>query len=458
MIPITLSQHPHSDSAERAILAAVVDGGPEALQRCIGYGITPASFYQTAPGVIYGEVLSMHADGRPTNIETVYERLEARGLLAEVGGWQGFASLTKSPPLSIEFDAYCREVVALESRRAIITRAQALAEVAATNPDAIAEVFARLLETQARTSAQRSWRRVVATAAQRADDLIAGRQSESAKSLSFGFPDLDRIFQPMGRGEVVVVAARPSCGKSSFMRQISLSAAEAGANVLVESLEVSADDIADSFAATRSGVNRRDLRASSKAAQASFLAALRGLPVERLHVFDGDRSLAAIVARAKSLNAVLPLDLIAIDYLGLIADCEQAGRGETKASAVGRVTKSIKALAMELGCVVILLAQLNRQSVTDGNREPRLSDLRDSGDIEQDADRVIFLHRPSDDPLTKAPQPDTADISSRPRFFVNLIQSKGRSVGTGIVSYYFNRAVTRFEPISRASAPNESDF
>jgi replicative DNA helicase len=442
---------PHSPAAERAIVAAIVENGAEAIGVSLENGIAHASFHSSANGRVFVEVMAMHAEGKPVAIATVAERLEARGILAEIGGWPAFAAMTDDPPLSTELAAFCRELVALDTRRTIIRVAAALGEAATANPDAVPEILARLLETQTHATARRTWKKVVGVAAQRAEDIIAGREPDAGATLSFGFVDLDRTFRPMRRGEMAVIAARPSCGKSSLMRQIVAANAKAGANVLVESLEVSADDIADSLAATLSGVSRRDLSRAHPSDQRDYLAAARALDLDYLHVFDCDRTLAAIVARAKAIHASRPIDLVAIDYLGLIRDCE-AARGETKAAAIGRVTKALKSLAMELDCVILLLAQLNRQSVTDGNREPRLSDLRDSGDIEQDADRVIFIHRPDADPLTGTDQRDTDSLSERPRFFQNVVQAKGRNVGTGIVSFYFRRAITRFEAVDRRSA------
>lgn len=442
---------PNSPAAEAGILSAVVANGPEAIAICLEHGLTPATLYTPANASVFGEVLTMHAEGKPIDVGTVAERLRYRGLLEAIGGWAGMAEMTKNPPLSIALSAYCREVVALETRRKIIRGGTALVEAATENPDAVPEVFARLLQTQTHATSPRTWKNVVATTAQRAEDIISGHYEEEAHTLGFGFSDLDRTFGRMHRGELVVVAARPSVGKSSQMRQITLANAKGGAHVMVESLEVSADDIADALAATQAGVNKGNLAKAHKADQADYLAAIRHLDLENLHVFDCDRSLGAILARAKALHVSRPLDLIAIDYLGLISDCE-AGRGENKAAAIGRVTKALKSLAMELDCVILLLAQLNRQSVTDGNREPRLSDLRDSGDIEQDADRVIFIHRPDENPLTKIAQKDTDKLAERPRFFVNLIQAKGRNVGTGVVSFYFRRDITRFEAIERRVA------
>ena len=135
--------------------------------------------------------------------------------------------------------------------------------------------------------------------------------------------------------------------------------------------------------------------------------------------------------------------------MGLIADCE-GSRYETKAAAIGRVTKALKRLAGELDCVIFLLCQLNRLSAQESNREPRLTDLRDSGDIEQDADRVLFLHRPDEDPLTGTNQAKSEDAEDRPRDFVNIVQGKGRNVGQGqIMSFYFNRATATFIPATR---------
>lgn len=440
---------PHSPAAEVGILSAVIANGSEAIAACFGHGVTPDSFYVPANRRVFAEVLAMHAEGKPIQIDTVGERLRDRGVLPSIGGWQGFMEMTKPPPLSLELVAHCKEIGALEIRREVIRGSTALTEAARGNPDAMPEMFARLLQTQTQSAAHRTWTTVVSDAAQRAEDVIAGRNTDEQRTLSFGLSDLDRIFHPIRRGELVVVAARPAVGKSSLMRQVAIANSKAGEHVLVESLEVSADDIADSLAGTEAGVNRTDLATAHHCDQQDYLTAIRSLDLENLHVFDCDRSLAAIIARAKAIHATRPIDLLAIDYLGLITDCEATNHGQTKASAIGRVTKALKALAMELDCVVIVLAQLNRQSVTDGNREPRLTDLRDSGDIEQDADRVILIHRPDEDPLTHCAQKDTDDLSDRPRFFVNLIQAKGRNVGTGIASFYFRRAVTRFEQIDR---------
>ena len=159
-------------------------------------------------------------------------------------------------------------------------------------------------------------------------------------------------------------------------------------------------------------------------------------------------SLAAIRSRAEVLKARgTPVRLVVVDYLQLLPDCVPA-KGENRAQSVGRASRALKAFALDQRCVVLVLSQLNRESARDG-REPALHDLRESGDIEQDADKVILLHRPDADPITNTKQPEDSLADDCPRFFVKAIQAKGRDDGTGSVRTYFRRAITRFEQIKQ---------
>jgi len=115
---------------------------------------------------------------------------------------------------------------------------------------------------------------------------------------------------------------------------------------------------------------------------------------------------------------------------------------------VGRVSRALKQFALRNDCVVMVLAQLNRDSERD-ERVPRIHDLRESGDIEQDADKIVLLHRPAEDPLTSAPQSPTADADELPRFYISAIQAKGRNDGTGSVGLYFKRSTATFFPVTR---------
>jgi replicative DNA helicase len=432
----------HADLAatatERSIVAALLDQGTPALLTVIEHGIVPTSFSDPILGRVLETVLILHASGLPFDLDHVWERLKPSAveiaLLLEITGTTGAASPCLTP--------LCSELRALSGRRRIATLSRQLTTAAATSPDEIPAILAALLTTQIESSKGQSWDQVCAAADQRARDAIAG-VVHTADFVSWGSSALDDAFKPMRRGELVIIGARPSVGKSSLARGVAVAAALQDRHVLFESLEVSAGDVVDGMAVGLAGVAFGDLPGAPRDLQEKYLQSITKLRRAPLGVRE-DRSLAGIVARCQAMHATRPLDLLVIDYLGLVADCTPS-KGQTPAQSVGAVTKQLKRLAMEQNVVVVCLAQLNRQSVTEGNREPRLSDLRDSGDIEQDADRVVFIHRPDVCPQSNQAQETLDPVTQLPRYGVALIQAKGRSVGTGIASSWFHRKRARFE-------------
>ena len=255
----------------------------------------------------------------------------------------------------------------------------------------------------------------------------------------------------MRNGQVVVLAARPSVGKSSLARQIALHAAvNLQQQVLFCSLEVVGKSLALNMAQTLSGLCASSIGPKTHADDVrEFRDALAKVRTKQIDVLAASNvSLAAIRSRAEVLKARgTPVRLVVVDYLQLLPDCVPA-KGENRAQSVGRASRALKAFALDQRCVVLVLSQLNRESSRDG-REPALHDLRESGDIEQDADKVILLHRPDADPITNTKQPEDSLADDCPRFFVKAIQAKGRDDGTGSVRTYFRRAITRFEQIKQ---------
>jgi len=429
---------------ERRVIACELALGTAGLQIVIEQGVTPAAFSDPLCRRIHDRVLHQHATGLPFELEFIWEHLnlshEDRQLLLDMTGANN-ESLMNVPRL-------CTELRELAVRRQIATLAARLSEAATSNPDAVPGIMTDLLAASAGSAPGRTWTQICDDAIRRAEDAIAGI-IHAEDFISWGSPDLDNRFKPMRKGELIIVGARPSVGKSALARGIATTTALGGRRVLFESLEVRADEVVDGMTTGYCGVHFSELAAVPNDLRAKFLATIKKLRAAPLHVCE-DRSLAGIIARAQSMHAQGPLDLLVVDYLGLIGDCNPT-KGETLAQAVGTVTKALKRLAMEMNIVVICLAQLNRQAANDHNREPRLSDLRDSGDIEQDADRVIFIHRPDECPLTKQGQDTLAKLSDLPRYGCALIQAKGRSVGTGYGAVWFNRLLSRFEFQSAAS-------
>lgn len=441
---------PHSVEAEEYLLSCIMLDGQDVLGRCLLAKIEPDSFYVTAHGVIYAAAIRLYVANKPIDIATIAEELKTSHEIDTIGGYPFLVQVSSRIPTTAQAGYFIQKVMELSMLRAVIQAGTAVVEDAYAYTGDIDEFIAKTEERifgatrEKLPTPVKNWSTVLEEAEKQAEDIIAGRDDGL---LSLGLNDLDTVFAKGRRGELIVVAARPSVGKSSLMRAMAKRAARDGLTVQVNSLEVPARDIALQMASSDSGISLRALSRAHATDKEAFRTALRALKLPKFHVYDNDYTLAKICARARALKP----DVIFIDYLGLIHDCNP-GPGETKAQAVGRVTKALKRLALELNCVVVLLAQINRASVSDGNREPRLDDLRDSGDIEQDADRVIFLHLPSSDPLLGTPQKSTDDVNDVPRFFVNVIQAKGRNVGTGIVSTYFKRATATFMQVDRRAA------
>ncbi len=446
---------PHSVEAEGQILSACLLDGPDVLGRCLNSGITPTSFYVQAHSLIFDRLQSMLAEGKSIDLAVLAEELKRTRHLDEVGGYAYLTQISRLAPTTAMATYFIEKLTELAALRDTIRAATAIVEgcysyTGTTVESELGPAAARLMSIIAGQGekTEAAWGDVVKNAEENARTLCS-KDSTPRRTVSLGWQALDVEFEPMRPGQLVVIGARPSVGKSSLLRPIAYGAARAGQHVLFVSLEVKPASIAMQFAATSSRVGVRRLPTAHPLDQKDFrdaVASLRGLPIT---VSDSRRSLAAICAKARAMHSRRPLDLLVIDYLGLIEDCDRPAKGETKASAIGRVTKGLKRIAMELDCVVMVAAQLNRLSVTEANRQPRLSDLRDSGDVEQDADKVIFIHRPDTDPdACDSAQPDTASPADVPTFFVNLIQAKGRDDGTGIKSMRFVRETASFAPRS----------
>lgn len=432
------SDFPTSLAIEQRVLACEIDRGTEALLTIIESGIAPATFADPFCRRVHETVLGLHATGLPFALKEILERMKPS--LAETAC---LMDITRSPDGSMMvLPRLCSELRSLECRRRTIILTTKLSTAAKDEPEQMSGIIGELLATQADTAKAISWAKICAAATAAALDAINGKTDTTAL-VSWGWPELDQRFEAMAKGELVVIAARPGVGKSSLARAVASAAAIRGQSVLFESLEISAQQMVNGMATSLSGHSFKELPDLLAPHQQRFLQSITTLRKAPMQVHQ-DRTMAGIIARTKATHAQAPLDVLVIDYLGLIADCEPA-KGQTKAQAVGTVTKALKRLAMELQIVVICLSQINRQSVNEGNREPRLSDLRDSGDIEQDADRVCFIHMPDECPFTKQAQSQLDDVSERRRFGCALIQAKGRNSGTGYGAVWFHRRLARFE-------------
>lgn len=449
---------PAEVEAEEWFLSCAMIDAPNVISDGLALGLSAESFYDSRHAAVFTAFLRLIANGVFCDPAAIWCELKDMGEAERVGGLPFLLQVSHAMPTTAYSKYFAKRIRDAELRRRLI-RANASITEDAKNPDGspasqvLQNAAAAIMAIDERQERE-DWRVAVATAESDLEcRLDPRRQAEaSADLLSFGFSDVDLRLGKMRNGQVIVLAARPSVGKSSLARQIALHVAtNVREQVIFASLEVTGKTLAWNLAQTVCGVSAASITPTVHPADAKqFRNALKSVMSSKLDVLAASNiSVASIRARAEVLRVKgSPVRLVVIDYLQLMPDCAP-GKGETRAASVGRVSRALKAFALAENCVVLVLSQLNRDSAKDG-REPQLHDLRESGDIEQDADKVILLHRPADNPMTKQSQPETSLPADVPSFYINAIQAKGRDDGTGIVGLNFRRAITRFEQFARA--------
>lgn len=453
---------PNDFTAERHLLGCCMIDGATTVGRVIDAGITPSSFHSTTPahGEIFSLIVEMVSSGMDVTDATVWQELVRRNMLERVCGNAGFVAITGSVPTTISLSQTIARVAELAAVRSAIRIGTGLVESAYNYAGGgLSEVIARpitdlLALSNSDGQPDASWPDTIDQAAAVADEIIANQGKPLAATIQFPWRQMNELFGPMQRGQLVVIAARTSIGKSSLARPLACHAATHGNKVYFDTLEVQPVRVALQMAASLSRIGVRQLGTTHGSDQQDFKRALLGLKSAGITMSRKDRALGQIIGRTKALAAQGKIDIAFIDHGGYIDEIAKAGSGE-KVGAIGVVTKALKNLAVDLNIPVVLLWQLNRGSVKEANREPILSDLKDSGSVEEDADKVIFIHRPSENPLTKCTQSDVATVADCPRFFQNIIQAKGRDEGTTFMSFYFDRQTASFDPVAHTTNPDD---
>ncbi|HEY6015703.1 MAG TPA: DnaB helicase C-terminal domain-containing protein, partial [Gaiellaceae bacterium] len=275
------------------------------------------------------------------------------------------------------------------------------------------------------------------------EELDAARAAGRPVGLRTGFGELDALLGAIPPGDYVLLGGRPSQGKTALALNVTLNAARAGVPALVYSLEMQRKKLGRRLLAMEAGVDATAIRMArlTEAQLTQMTAAAQrmiGLP---LWVDDLGALSAATLAAAtrKHVHRHGPLGLLVIDYVGLM---DGDGRAENTEKELKAISKAIKQLAMSLGCVALVLAQLSRKCEERGDKRPVLSDLRDSGSLEQDADAVLFVYR-DEYYHKKTKDPGVAEV----------IVAKQRDGATGTARLRFARELTRFDDLEPAAAP-----
>lgn len=436
---------PHNLEAERNVISIVLQDGAASLSRAMEMKITADCFYSPANNRIWRAILWLHNHNRPIDTSVLAEELGRMKKLDEIGGFAYLSDVSAALPSSMTRDYWIEKLRESFVMRRLAETAAKVREMACDGSYSVENFVA---ETMGILSIRHATENNVTLeqATQAALDLCTriqkGEMLEEDKGMSWPWQDWDKRFGNAQPGELIVLAARPSRGKSSCGRQIAWHWASRYGETLLFSREMPIIGLPQLFAQSVSGVSWKEFRRNEVTGDSvkKFLSALEQVKkAKNLTIFDRDRTLAQLTARAKSISQMRKPKAMVVDYLQRFDP--QQEKGETRDMAIGRFTMALKDLAVDLHIPVILLAQVSR-GVEKEDREPRLSDLRESGNIENDADRVLFIHTPNHKP-DGTPQ-DLNDASIR-RIHVEMIQAKGRSEGCDKIPMWFNRPVTSFE-------------
>ena len=382
---------PWSCEAEQSLLGGLLQDA-DALLRIADHHLLPAHFFDARHQAIYAAVTAMAARREPVDLITLFEQLQRHGQADDCGGLEYLNQLAESVPSAANIGRYADLVVEKALRRAIIAaadRAQTIAHEAGDADaalDRVATLFGEIKRSRA-TSATRSLSELLA---ERIDHWQGLADGEIASGIRTGIALLDEALSGgLKPGKLIVLAARPSIGKTSLATSIMLSCAGQGNAALMLSQEMPAGDLVDRIAANLGRVGLGGITTGrfegdgwARLTEASETAA-------RLNIFIDDTpalTLLDIRAKARQVQQRHGLALLVVDYLQL---CSNGAVRESRNLQIEEISRGLKTLAKELSCTVLALSQLNRNA---SDREPELADLRDSGAIEQDADTVLMLH------------------------------------------------------------------
>ena len=404
--------------------------------------LRPEHFYDGSNSKIYSVILEMSNRNIPIDIYTVTEQLRHKGLLEDVGGAYYIATLPDKVGSAAHIEYHARIIVEKAIRREIVKCADNL-QLDGINEAVPMDELIRLLE-QTTQSIQES---VVKQDAENISSILpdvlkkmeeVSSNPDELSGVSSGFSSIDRITQGWQRSDMIVIAARPSMGKTAFSVSMAVNMAKQGKNVLFFSLEMSKAQIVQRILSMETGVNqnsiRRGLSTDEWSAVDSKVQTISNLNI----IIDDEAAISVLDFKTKSRQYMkqYSIDIIMIDYLQLMVGDNKNNRNEE----VRTISSGIKAIAKELNIPVIALSQLNRAVESRaGDKRPMLSDLRDSGSIEQDADIVCFIHRPEKYGIEVTEDGEPTENLGQ------IIFAKNRNGEIGDVNLKFNGEQVKFE-------------
>lgn len=436
---------PQSIEAELSVLGAMMLK-PEAVSQALEM-LHAEDFYRQAHRAVFSVMHDLARTGEPVDIVTVTEALKKGGLLEQVGGISFLSNLTNAVPSIANLHYYAKIVREKATLRALIDASTEIASAAYEASDDIAEQLddaeRKILAIAGgqSTGAFVPAKDVVFDAVDRVSELAKAKGGVTG--LSTGLKTLDNITRGLQKSDLIIVAARPAMGKTAFVLNVATHVALQGGTVAFFSLEMPREQLMHRIFCAEGYIEATKLARGELDDEKDWPRLIDVADrIMKTNLFFDDTSSTTVLdirTRARRLKAEHGLDLIAIDYLQLL---QSPGRAENRTLAVAEMTRSLKILARELQVPILVLSQLSRATEGRSDKRPMLSDLRESGSIEQDADIVMFLYR--EDYYNQ----DTENAN-----ITELSIAKHRNGATDTIRLFFHKEYTKFADLTRAQEP-----
>ncbi len=386
---------PHNAEAEQTVLAScMIDHlAVEKVVNLLSYD----DFYYEANKEIYDSIKQIHLQNIPVDAVTVFEELKKRGKIDYVGGFEYLATLTENIITSKNVEAYCNIIREKSTLRKLIDASSEIVEKGYKENDDVQKII-ELAESRIFAISQN---RSINSFAEIKEVLMTvfNQLEERAKSgggitgLTTGYTDLDRMTSGLQRSDLILLAARPSMGKTALALNIAMNAVKSGSSVALFSLEMSKEQYVQRIISMESMVDSTKLR-TGNLDDDDWTRLINTMSlISNYNVYIDDTpsvSLFEMMSKCRRLKIEKGLDLIVVDYLQLMSD---GGRTDNRQQEISNISRGLKAMARELNCPVMALSQLSRAPELRNDHRPIMSDLRESGAIEQDADVVMMLYR-----------------------------------------------------------------
>ena len=431
-------QPPHNVDAEVSVLGAMVIS-KEAVVAAQEI-LRPEDFYRPAHRIVYEAIQKLQSEGKPVDLVTLVDELNKEGQLKEVGGISFVTMLAQSVPTAANVTYHAKIVREKSELRHLIDAATEIASAAYEEADDVDNIMDDAEKKILAVAGDRSGSgfesiKDIAMETMKHLDQVANAQG-ALTGLATGFTDLDKMTAGMQPSDFIIVAARPSMGKTAFTLNIASYIGLHGGTVAFFSLEMSKSQLMQRLMAAEGLIDSQRLRTGELSVEewTNLVSVADKLSHTNIYIDDTPGiTVRELRSKARRLKAEHGLDIIIIDYLQLMQG-RASKNNDSRQQEVSEISRSLKALARELDVPVIALSQLSRSVESRQVKRPMLSDLRESGSLEQDADIVMFLYRE-----------DYYDKDTENQGVTELIIAKHRNGAIGTVNLMFQKQYTRFQ-------------